>query len=224
LLREQGIPVVAVDRRVRDGDIDAVLGDNVRGAREAVAHLIENGYRRIGIVTGLQTVTTGRERLIGYHQALQDAGLPREPELERCGTFTEASGLQLTRELLALRNPIDALFVANNFATLGALEALHEAGLRTPDDLGLVAYDGMPWSAISAVSLTTVMQPIYELGSTAAMRLLQRMQHSEPLTRQEIVLAPQLMVRASSRRRAPLEDLLRLQDLGDAAGSSPLGG
>lgn len=224
LLHEQGIPVVAVDRRVRDSDIDAILGDNVRGAREAVAHLIDNGYRRIGIVTGLQSVTTGRERLLGYRLALQDAGLSRDPELERCGTFTEESGLQLTRELLALRNPIDALFVANNLSTLGALEALHAAGLRAPDDLGLVAYDGMPWSEISAVSLTTVVQPIYELGSTAAMRLFQRMEHGEPLTRQEIVLAPQLIVRASSRRRAPYERSLRLQHLGDTAGSSPLGG
>src|SRR5689334_3987169 len=133
--RERGIPVVAVDRRVKDRYIDAVLVDNVWGAREAVAHLIANGYRRIGAVTGPQSVTTGRERLEGYRLALQDAGIPLDPALERVGSFKIDSGQELTEQLLDLDPPVEALFVANNLMTMGALNAIHERKLRVPDDV-----------------------------------------------------------------------------------------
>lgn len=202
LFREHHIPVVAADRRVEDRDVDAVLVDNVGGAREAVAHLVANGYRRIGIVTGPLTTTSGRERLEGYHQALRDAGIPLDPAIERSGSFQEESGRRLTEELLDLEVPIDALFTANNLITLGALEALHARHLAVPDDIALVSFDEVPWAALSAISLTTVTQPVYDLGSTAATRLFQRLQHGSSLTRQEIVLAPALCVRGSSQRRA----------------------
>src|SRR5207248_1535555 len=121
LFGDHHIPVVAVDRRVRAPDIDAVLVDNVRGAREAVAHLIANGCRRIGLITGPLTTTTARERREGYRQALHEAGIAHDPALERDGSFTEASGRLLAGELLDVNAPIDALFMANNLLTLGAL-------------------------------------------------------------------------------------------------------
>ena len=196
------IPVVAVDRRVRAPDIDAVLVDNVRGAREAVAHLIANGCRRIGLITGPLTTTTARERREGYRQALREAGIPHDPALERDGSFKEASGRLLAGELLESNAPIDALFMANNLLTLGALEELHARHLRVPDDIAVVCFDEMPWASLSSVSLTTVTQPVYELGSTAALRLFQRLHNPGALTRQEIVLAPTLHIRGSSRPRA----------------------
>jgi LacI family transcriptional regulator len=201
LFRDHQIPVVAVDRRVRARDIDAVLVDNVRGAREAIAHLIGNGYRRIGLITGPLTTTTGRERRDGYRQALRDAGIPLDPHLEHCGPFKEESGLQLAGELCDLSTPIDALFATNNLLTLGALEALHARNLRIPDDIAVVGFDEMPWAALSSISLTTVTQPVYDLGSTAAMRLVHRLHNPGVLTRQEIVLAPTLCIRGSSRPR-----------------------
>ncbi len=201
LFREQNIPVVAVDRRVKDSNMDAVLVDNVRGAREAVAHLIMNGYRRIAVITGPTITTTGRERLEGYRQALQEAGIPLDPLLERQGSFKEESGRQLAHELLDLAEPPDALFVANNLMTLGALDTLQMRHLRVPDDIAIVGFDEMPWAALSSISLTTVTQPVYELGSTAALRLFQRLQNPRAFTRQEIVLAPTLCIRGSSRPR-----------------------
>jgi LacI family transcriptional regulator len=202
LFREHHIPVVAVDRRLADRHVDAVLVDNVRGAREAVGHLIANGYRRIGLITGPTTTTTGRERLDGYRQALQAAGIPYDPALERCGSFTEDSGKLLASELLDLPSSVEALFVTNNLLTLGALEALFARALRVPDDVAVVCFDEMPWAALSTVSLTTVTQPVYDLGSTAATRLFQRLQNPGAFTRQEIVLAPTLRIRDSSRPRA----------------------
>jgi len=201
LFQEHNVPIVTVDRKVKGNEIDAVLVDNQRGAREATAHLIDNGYRRIGIISGPITTTTGRERLEGYRQALRDAGVEHDLSLERMGSFKEESGRQLTCELLDLEQPIDALFVANNLMTLGALTALHERHKRIPEDIGIVGFDEMQWSSLSAISLTTVTQPVYEIGSTAALRLFQRLQSPAVLTRQEIVLAPTLRVRDSSRPR-----------------------
>lgn len=199
VLRDHHIPVVAIDRRVKDDEIDVVLVDHVRGAREATAHLITNGYHRIGIISGPTTTTSGRERLEGYRQALQEAGLVYDPALVRSGSFKEQSGLVLTRELLAREPSIDALFCANNLMTVGALTALQERQLRTPEDIALVGFDEIPWMAQNKI--TTVTQAAYDVGSTAALRLFQRIQRPKnaPLTRQEIVLAPTLQARRSSQ-------------------------
>jgi LacI family transcriptional regulator len=202
LFKQFGIPVVTVDRRIDDRTIDSIVVDNARGAQEAVTHLIENGYRRIGIITGPQSTTTGRERLEGYRRAQIDAGIIPDPAFERYGTFKQGSGRELAEELLDLQTPPEALFVANNLMTLGALEAIYARGLRMPDDLALVGFDEMPWAALSSISLTTVSQPVYELGSTAALRLFQRLDDTGPFTRQNIVLMPTLCVRGSSQPRS----------------------
>jgi LacI family transcriptional regulator len=202
--RERGVPVVAVDRRVKDRDIDAVLTDNVRGAYEAVSHLIANGYRRIGVITGPLTVTTGHERLEGYRQALRDSGIPLDPALERSGPFSVASGREGTEQMLALDPRPDALFTTNNLLTLGALHAGHDRKLRVPGDVALVGYDDIQWAELGTGSLTTITQPAYELGSAAARRLFQRMRDPGDQSRQEIILAPTLLVRGSSAPRDSL--------------------
>lgn len=198
IFHDRGIPVVAIDRRVDDRRVDLVVVDNVRGACEAVAHLIANGHRRIGAIVGPATLSTATERLAGYREALRGAGLPHDPVLERSGSFKEESGLMLAEQLLDLVPPIDALFTANNLTTLGALAALQRRGLRVPEDIGLVAFDAMPWAMLAGISLTTVDQPVYELGSTAASRLLDRVRAGKAVARQEIMLATTLHVRRSS--------------------------
>jgi DNA-binding LacI/PurR family transcriptional regulator len=200
---DQHIPVVAVDRRVPN--VDTVLVDNKRGAYEAVSHLITNGYQRIGIITGPHNTTTGRERLEGYYKALEEAGIAIDPAIVRSGSFKMDSGRALANELLDVEPGIDALFITNNLMTLGALQALHDRNLQVPNDIGIVSFDEMPWATLGSISLTTVTQPVYEIGSTAAMRLFQRLQNPQAFTNQEIVLAATLCVRNSSTAR-----LLRL--------------
>jgi LacI family transcriptional regulator len=200
--RELNIPLVAVDRRLEGRTTDAVLVDNVRGAYDAVLHLTAAGYRRIGLITGPIATTTGKHRREGYRRALAEAGISRDPTLERIGTFKERSGAELAAELLALDPPIDALFITNNLMTLGALETLHARGVRIPDDVAVVAFDDAPWASLPPISLTTVSQPVYELGTTAANRLFQRMQENAELSHQEIVLSPTLCIRRSSRPRS----------------------
>ncbi len=205
MFREHEIPFVSVDRRVKDRTTDAILIDNVNGAYEAVKHLIANGYRRIGVITGPVSTTTGRERLEGYRKALQEAGIAYDPTLERIDDFKSRGGHACANALLDLEQPVDALFVTNNLMTLGALEAIHERHLRIPDDVAIVGFDEMPWAALSSISLTTVTQPVYELGSTAALRLFQRLQDPLAFTRQEIMLSPVLQVRDSTRPKISAE-------------------
>ena len=199
---ESNIPVVTIDRRTSDGAADAVLIDNVGAAREAVTHLIANGYRRIGLITGPECTTTARERRQGYRMALQDAGIAVTSAWERSGPYTEDSALTLAGELLALDPPLEALFTANNRLTIGTLRAAYMRGLRIPEQLAVVGFDEVPGSFPGALSVTTVIQPAYELGVTAATRLIQQLRHPDGALPREFVLAHQLHIGDSSRSKA----------------------
>lgn len=199
-LAEAGVPAVAIDRRVTNVDIDTVLVDNVGAARQAVLHLLEMGHRRIGAVIGTPVSSTGEERLRGYVEALQVYGIAVEPELIRTGAPRIATGHDFTNELLALPQPPSAIFTGNNLLTLGALSAIHERGLRIPDDIGIAAFDEMEWMYFVKPALTVVAQPTYELGRTAVDLLLQRMEDPDR-PYQEVVLEAALHIRESSNRR-----------------------
>jgi LacI family transcriptional regulator len=196
----QGVPVVLVDRELADGEpVDTVLVDNRAGALEAVRHLLASGYRRIACVSGPSDTTTGSQRLAGYAAALAEAGMPVADELVREADFRDGGGYEAATALLALVDPPDALFVANNQMTLGALRAVSERGLRMPEQLGLVGFDDMPWAPLVRPPLTTVAQPIYELGRETAGLLLRRIA-GEAFEPRVITLRPTLRVRGSSVR------------------------
>lgn len=197
-LRERNIPLVAVDRRVEDRSIDCVIIDNVAAAREAVTHLIANGYRRIGVIGGPKTVTNANERVLGYRQALQHASIAREAVLEQRGMLVGGNvGIRLANQLLDLNPPVEAIFATNNRLTIGAMRAIHARQMRIPEDIALVGFDDTQWAIPELVSITTVIQSAYELGSAAANRLVQRLQKPDA-PRQEIVLQHQLAVGTSS--------------------------
>ena len=196
-LKQVGIPIILLDRMVNDLNVDGIKVDNVRGAYEAVNHLIELGHKKIGIITGFQHVTTGRERYLGYCEALTDAGLSVNKALVRYGDFKTESGYRLTRELLESSTPPDALFIANNLMTLGAMRALRELAINIPEDMPLVGFDDMPWSGELYSSLTAVSQPTYELGQEAVHLLMRRISQPDASYR-TIILQTRLMVRESS--------------------------
>lgn len=196
-----GIPVVLVDREVESPALDTVLVDNRRGARDAVEHLIENGYQRIACITGPEFTTTGAERLAGYRDAVDRAGRPFDPALVRFADFRETGGFVATRSLLELSAPPDAIFVANNLMTLGALGAIEEAGWAIPAQVALVGFDDMPWARLIRPPLTTVSQPTYAVGQETARLLLRRVQGDQSPPR-HVMLATTLRVRGSSARRA----------------------
>ncbi|MGA2803880.1 MAG: LacI family DNA-binding transcriptional regulator [Acidimicrobiales bacterium] len=201
-LLDRGVAVVTADRKLRNHDVDSVVVDNVLGAKQAVRHLLAGGYTRIGCITGPLDVTTGAERFAGYRLALQEAGIQFVDSLVRTGDFREAGGHQAMQELLHLRRRPDAVFVGNNLMTMGALYALAEAGLLVPDDVAIVSFDDMAWASLLKPSLTSVAQPIYDLGVETARLLLSRISGYSGAARM-VVLSPSLKIRQSSAPKMP---------------------
>ena len=202
-LAERGVPVALLNRRLRAGQqlVDAVLSDSVGGARCAVAHLIALGHRRIGIVAGPSGHLQGEQRLAGYKQALAEAGLPVVPELICEAPFTAEGGYAGTLQLLAEGVGATALFISNNFMMLGAMRAIRECGRRVPADLAVVSFDDIDWAPYVDPPLTVVAQPAYQIGVTAAQRVLGRLSGRIAGKAREIVLPTELIVRASCGAR-----------------------
>ncbi|MGV9351185.1 LacI family DNA-binding transcriptional regulator [Streptomyces spiralis] len=195
----RGVPVVAVDRRPHDAEVDAVRADDQHGGAVATRHLLQAGYRRIACITGPEGASTSEERLAGYRAALHAArseGIAADDAYVRHADFRVEGGRAAMRELLALPEPPDAVFVTNNLMTIGALDALAEAG-RTPPGVGVLSFGDVPWASLVRPSLTAVELPSYELGRAAADLLLQRMEGSAaPL--QTVVLRTRLQIREST--------------------------
>ncbi len=194
LLGRRGIPLVAVDHPAFDDTCDSVNIDNIGAAHEAVTHLIDRGYRRIGLIAGSGGSMTGRDRLAGYRQALRDAGIAHDPALEFRAQYSKETGHRGAFHLLDLTPPIDALVTAGNAMSLGALGALHERGRRVPDDLAMVGFDELPWETPGTPSLTSIVQPTFALGNTAATQLIGRLEHPERHVRRQIVLQHRLRI------------------------------
>ena len=195
-LARGGLPVVCVDRRLPRAALDTVVADNVEGAYAAVAHLLHIGHRRVGFIGGRPQLSTTQERLEGYRRALADRGIAIDDTLVRAGDSRASGGCAMTAELLALAHPPTALLVGNNLMTLGALETIHAAGLRIPDDVAVVGYDDMPWATAFNPPLTAVRQPGRELGRRAAELLLARIDDPSRSTTL-VTLKPELVVRQS---------------------------
>ncbi len=192
------LPLVSIDRLPDDVSIDAVLIDNVGGARQAVEHLITLGHERIGIVTGLSGITTTEERLTGYKQALEAHGIPLDPALIAEGNSRIDGGERGVLQLLTQEaaRPT-ALFITSGLMVIGALQAIDRVGLRCPQDIALVGFDDFAWAAVMHPRLTTVRQPTYEIGQKAAQLLFERLEKRDGPA-QVVRLQPQLIIRESS--------------------------
>jgi DNA-binding LacI/PurR family transcriptional regulator len=203
-LIESGTKVVLLDRLINGVDCDSVLVDNENGAYNAVKHLINQGYRRIAIINGYIDRTTGRGRLNGYLRALREAGIPKDDNLIKIGNFKKRSGINLARDLLESSNRPEAIFISNLDMTLGALITIKEIGTKIPDDIGIVGFDDPEWALILDPPITTVSQPVYILGSTAAEMLIGKIENKE--TRIEgkpliMTLSTNLIIRNSTKSK-----------------------
>jgi LacI family transcriptional regulator len=181
--------------------------DNCLGGRLATEHLLQQGYRHIGILTGPLDWWETRQRLEGWRKALQDAGIPPEPRQIVPGDWSAASGSAGIQKLWGQFPELDAVFACNDQIALGALQAAHRAGIRLPQDLAMVGFDNIPESQFFWPALTTVDQPLVDLGGRAVetlTRLISAQHHDERgVEAESILLAPQLIVRDSSSARLP---------------------
>lgn len=188
------VPVVWGGRpvRLREGDY-VVDVDNVEGARTATKHLIATGRRRIATIAGPLTMVSSADRVQGFRAALADAGLT--PFAEESGDYSEASGADAARRILAAGRP-DAIFVASDLMARGALTALRAAGIRVPEDVALIGFDDSSVALSTDPPLTTMRQPMYAQGEAMAGVLLSRLAHREPA--HTTILPTELVVRAST--------------------------
>jgi DNA-binding LacI/PurR family transcriptional regulator len=197
LLLARGIPVVVGGRPPEGVEASYVDVDNIGGARRAVSHLIDRGRRRIATLTGPLDMAAAADRLEGYRSALLGAGLGREPSLEASGEFDQEIARSRTIELLRQHPDVDAIFAASDPMAAGALQALRAAGRVVPDDVAVVSFDDSPFATAAEPPLTSVRQPIEEMGREMS-RLLTRMVTSRDRVARRVILATELVVRASS--------------------------
>jgi len=172
--------------------------DNRNGAIMATRHLIDIGSQRIGMIEGRRKQIASEQRKDGYIAALEQAGIPIDHDLIiPDGNYTERGGYEAMKRLLA--HQVDAVFAANDMMAFGAIRAIREAGLRVPDDIALVGFDGVPMAAVSDPPLSTINQPIGKLGEETTQTLIYVLENKVPHALYKI-LPVELIVRESSRR------------------------
>ena len=198
-LRAEPFPFVLIDYDDSAPGCNVVNAANRCGTRDAIRHLTTLGHRRIGFITGRSNVGASSERLAGYHEALAGAGIAATDDLVVQGDFLEPRGFEAARELLALPERPTAIFASADAAAFGVLRAARGSGLRVPDDLSVVGFDDVPEASYVDPALTTVRQPLRDMGRTAVDRLMALL-HEPGLPPQRIVLDTEVVVRGSTGR------------------------
>ena len=209
-LKQNNVPFVLIDRYFRDIDADYVVVDNLKGACDAVGHLVKLGHKRIAHLCGVPC-TANEDRCEGYKQGLAKAGICYDPGLVRQIAPDHTSGSSRfepddvggyveTKKILALKKRPTAIFAGNDYLAIGALKAIKEAGLRVPKDIALVGFDDLKISALLETPLTTVRQPKREMGKKAAEILIEKIkagQTGAPWAFKRVVLKTGLVIRKS---------------------------
>ncbi|MBL4934607.1 LacI family DNA-binding transcriptional regulator [Clostridium sp. YIM B02515] len=172
---EKGIPIVSIDRILKSINCDMVLVDNLNASYDAVEHLIVKGHKRIGIICGPEEVYTAQERLKGYLRVHEDYSMEVDDQLIKHGDYKLESGYEILMEFLDMDNPPTAVYVTNYDMTLGAIIAINEKNIVIPEELSIIGFDNLQMARIFKPALSIVVQPMKEIGETAASVLLKRL-------------------------------------------------
>lgn len=172
--------VVFIDRVLQGVDCDAVLVDNLNASYQAVERFIRLGHRRIAIIGGPQNIHTAQERLKGYMRVHEDWRIPVDESLVRIGDYEIQSGYDVMEALLDMPNPPTAVLVTNYEMTLGAVMCLNERNVRVPEQISVIGHDNLQLARVFRPRLEMVIQPIREIGETAARVLMERLHGDAP--------------------------------------------
>jgi LacI family transcriptional regulator len=196
-LREQDFPYILIDQTDATESSSVVEATNWQGAYEATHYLSQLGHTRIAFITGARAVRSATDRLQGYKAALADCGIPVLEELVIEGDFQQQTSYETTKHLLrSVDPPPTAIFASNDLSAFGAMDAVRECGLRIPDDISIIGFDDIPQASFVFPKLTTVRQPLEQMGQVAVKMLLERIEdRSRPP--QQVTLATQLVIRDS---------------------------
>ncbi|NOT73318.1 MAG: LacI family DNA-binding transcriptional regulator [Cyclobacteriaceae bacterium] len=203
----KGVPVVFYDRMYNNPNTSKVIVDDYTGAKEAVDHLIEQGYKQIAHLEGTSGLLITADRKRGYIDALKEHKMEiKEAYIEECSSGSQEDGKTATLKLLSLPNPPDAIFAHSDPIATGAMMAIKEKGLKIPQDIGLVGFSNWSYGSLIEPSLTTVDQPGFEMGQEAARLLIRQIEvgdkdqgDPQPETK---ILKTKLIIRESSIRKA----------------------
>ncbi len=199
-LTAAGVPIVLAGRPPKGSRVSYVDVDNRQGAQSAVAHLVATGRRVIGTITGPLDTAPGFDRRQGYRDAIAEAGLEADRTLEALGDFTQEGAATAMTRLLELHPDIDGVFAASDPMAATALSVLAAAGRRVPEDVAVVGFDDLAVATSTNPQLTSVRQPIEEMGHEMARLLIEAVDASDPVPRR-VILATELIERASSAGR-----------------------
>jgi LacI family transcriptional regulator len=196
LMPDSPIPIVAIDPHTGPGGPPTVDSDSAGGARVATQHLIDLGHRRIAHIRGRGGLASAQLREAGYRESLEAAGIPFDPELVRDGEYQAALTTQGARELLTLPDRPTAVFAANDKSALGVMAVARELGLRVPEDVSIIGFDDIPEAASATPPLTTMAQPLHDLGARALTMLIDLLHGDE--VPGHVELPAEIVVRAST--------------------------
>lgn len=199
LLRSMNKPIVYLDRTPSEWKGDAVTGDNEGGAFLATRYLLDQGHRRIAIITGPADSPNAAARLTGFRRALKEASCHFKPEYLVEGSFDRVSGFELTKQILELKPRPTAVFASNDMIATGCLMALRERGLVCPQDLSLIGFDNLDFAELMDPALTTIHQPGDQIGIQGANLLVTRLSGDKGKRIQRVILPTELRIRASVR-------------------------
>ncbi|MFU8854802.1 LacI family DNA-binding transcriptional regulator [Micromonospora sp. SL1-18] len=203
-LHDRGLPVVLIDDRARQRPFPSVATTNHRGGESAARHLLELGRRRPLVIKGHEQFGCTQERLAGFAEAYDAADLPLDPRLVVEGDFTFDAGSRAVKGLTEAGVDFDAVFAHNDLSAGGALQTIRETGRRVPEDVAVVGFDDIPYAAHTEPPLTTVHQPMREMGEAAARMLLSHFE-GVPLPGAPSIIPTTLIVRGSTGASAPAD-------------------
>jgi len=198
-LAEEGFPIMLVNRKtyhplVKE-KVDYVGIDNIQGGFLAVEHLIRLGHQRIGIIGGSSESSVGFERLEGGKRALEVYGLSQIDDYFLEGDFLKESGYRGGMKFIKMADPPTAIFATNDYMALGAYQAVGEEGLKVPEEMAIVGFNDIEFTAMKGVELTTIGQKKYEMGALSVETLVEKIEGRKLGPSREIILKPELIIR-----------------------------
>jgi LacI family transcriptional regulator len=190
-------PLVFLDNYIKDIDVSRVRVDNEKAGYNATQHLIKLGHRSIACITGPEGFISSDDRVVGFNRALKEAGIEGNDFFLKYTDWTVEGGFQAMEEILTLKTNPTAVFVTGDTCAIGVFEALYKEGFKVPDDVAIVGFDDMKFSPFLKVSLTTVRQPLNEMGKNVVALLFEILRSNMRIKSREIVLKTELIIRDS---------------------------
>lgn len=194
--QQANIPAVVAGSTLPDTPLPCVDVDDTAAIYQAVRWLIELGHQRIGHIAGPQTQWSAKRRLQAYHQAMRDAGIAVKPEWVVEGQYTPPSGKEAMEQLLNTAQELTAVVCGNDWMAMGAMEAVYQRGLRVPEDISLVGFDDIDSAQWVTPPLTTMRQPMRQIGAKAAEMLINQIETGKR-AREVVLFCAEMVVRQS---------------------------